>query len=482
MAIKTYSDIATEMQDFIQRRQPNATTIEGSVLRDLVIEGVANEIALAYQDIATLGKAQSVVFANELTADEMNNLAANFGLSRKPANSASGFVTFSSFTKPAFDIQIGANDGSGGVIVTTRQLSDGSVIQFATTATAFLFQSAVKDPNTGTYDVTIPAAAVTPGVSGNVGANTIVVLQQALPGINSITNKLASSGGIDEESNTELANRIVVSAQARNLGTKSGYRSLILSQNGIQDASVVGPNDPEAVRTQYGGEVDIYQLGTNPTQDVMVTTFMATNLNYIIDNRPVLSVISITGLSNSTPFTFTQNIDYVFAQDITSIYKGSMESLDAIQFTIPGAKPDDQSTMNVTYVYDKAIATSQALVDDPDNKILTSDVLVKEATEVIVDIGFIAISAGGANVQDVRTQVIDQLTIIVNSTGLGARLDQSDLVYQIRSAVPGVSSITLPFTNLSTRGSGGGSNQFLQADLTQYFRLDGTSLSGIVVS
>jgi phage-related baseplate assembly protein len=482
MAIKTFAEIVSDMQSFIQQKQPNATTIEGTVLNDLVIEGIANEISLAYSDIQAAGESQSVVFANTLSTADMDNLAANFNLTRKPAQSAVGFVTFSSFTKPAADIQIGAADGSGGIVVSTRTLQDGSVIQFVTTQTAFLFQISVKNPNTGTYDVTIPVSAVSPGAAGNVGSSTIVVLQQAIPGINAVSNPLATSGGTDQESNTDLANRIIASAQARNLGTKSGYRSLVLSQTGIQDASVVGPNDPEAVRNQHGGEVDIYILGTNPTQSVMITNFFATNLNYIIDSRPVLSVISLTGLSNSTPFTFTQNIDYVFNQDISSVFEGSVQSLDAIQFTIPGAKPDDGSLMNVTYIYDKNIVTTQALLDEPDNDILTSDVLVKEAKEVIIDIGFIATSSGGSNPSDVLIQIIDVLSQIIDTTGLGARIDQSNLVFQIRQQVTAVSSITLPFTNLSIRGSGGGSNQFLQADLTQYFRLDQNSLSGITVN
>jgi hypothetical protein len=480
MAIKSFADIVSDMESYIKLKRPDADILEGTVLRDIVIEAVANEIASAYSSIATLQQAQSVAFAADLTTEEMDALAANYNLSRKQPAYATGFVTFSAFNKPTADIQIGASDGSGGVVVSTRSQADGSVVQFVTSQTVFLKSTAVQDLTYGTYDVTASIIAVFAGASGNVGSNNVVVLQQPVPGINSITNRLATSGGLDIESNTALAQRVIAKAEARNLGTKAGYRSLVISQQGVQDASVVGPNDAEAVRTQFGNEVDIYLLGTNPIQAQQVTTFYNSQLTYVLDNKPVLSIVGVLGLSNSVPFTFSQGVDYALVNDTTSPYAKSVKSLDAVQWTIPGMKPDNASLFTVAYIYDKNVPDTQLILDDPNNQILTADTLAKEATMVIIDIGFTAVANGGYDKGAVLTSVINALNTIVNSGGLGAKVEQSDLVYQIRSQVPGVASIVVPFATLARRGSSG-SNQFVQASLTEYLRLDGNSLLGMSV-
>jgi uncharacterized phage protein gp47/JayE len=481
MAILTFADIVNDMINYIKLKRPDADTLEGTVLRDIVIEAVSQEIANAYTEISTLEKAQSVNYANDLTIQQMDDLAANFDLTRKAATYSTGFVTFSAFTQPNSDIQIGSGDGSGGVIVTTRTLDDGSVVQFVTTQTVFLRSTAVQDPTYGTYDVTAPIVAMFAGISGNVGSNNIVVIQQPIPGINTATNRLATSGGTDLESNSALAQRIIAKAQARNLDTKAGYRSLVISQPGILDASVVGPNDPEAVRNQFGNEVDIYLLGTNPAQAQQVTTFYNGTLEYLIDNRPVTSVIGVIGLSNAVPFTFSQGVDYNLSLDITTPYAKSVLASDKLAWSVLGAKPDAGSLFTIAYVYDKNVPDTQNLLELEDNRVLTADVLAKEAIEVFIDIGFTATATGGYDKTTVQTQIIAALTTIINTGGLGARVEQSDLVYQIRNTVQGISSIILPFTTLARRGSSG-SNQYLQAQLTEYFRLDNNSLTGIVVS
>lgn len=480
MAIKSFADIVTDMINFIKLKRPDADVLEGTVLRDLVVEAVSNEIASAYGNISTLQQAQSVLFADSLTTDEMDALAANYALTRKQATYATGFVTFSAFNKPIADIQIGSGDGSGGVIVSTRTLANGSVVQFVTTQTVFLRTSAIIDPTYGTYDTTAPVIAVFAGASGNVGANNIVVLQQPTPGINTITNRLATSGGTDIESNTDLAARIVAKAQARNLGTKPGYRSLVIEQQGILDASVVGPGDADAVRAQYGNEVDIYLLGTNPVQAQQMTTFYNAQLTYGLDYKPVVAVIGIVGLSNAIPFTFSQGVDYVLSIDSTTPYAHSIRASDIIQWLPFGSRPDNISPFTISYIYDKNVPDAQALLEDPANRVLTADVLTKQATEVFIDIGFQATANGGYDKAVVLTQIIDALNVYINSTGLGVRIEQSDLVYRLRNQIAGISSIMLPFTQLSRRVTPG-ANQYLQAKQTEYFRLDNTSLTGITV-
>lgn len=480
MAIKSFSDIVTDMINFIKLKRPDADTLEGTVLRDLVVEAVSNEIATAYGDISTLQKAPSVVYADQLTVDEMDALAANYDLTRKQATYATGFATFSAFNKPVADVQIGAGDGSGGSIVSTRTLANGSIVQFVTTQTVFLRTSAIIDPTYGTYDVTAPVVAVFSGSTGNVGANNVVVLQQPIPGINTVSNRLATSGGTDIESNVDLANRIVAKAQARNLGTKPGYRSLVIEQEGIQDASVVGPGDADAVRDQYGNEVDIYLLGTNPVQAQQMTTFYNTNLNYTLDFKPVVSVIGIVGLSNAIPFTFSQGVDYNLSIDSTTPYAHSIRASDKIVWTVFGNKPDNVSPFTISYIYDKNVADTQLILEDPANKVLTADVLTKQGTQVIIDIGFVATATGGYDKAIVLTSIIDALNTYIAGTGLGARIEQSDLVYRLRNEIPGIASIYLPFTTLSRRVTPG-SNQFLQAKQTEYFRFDGISLIGITV-
>jgi uncharacterized phage protein gp47/JayE len=64
--------------------------------------------------------------------------------------------------------------------------------------------------NAGTGSVTVPAQAVTAGAAGNVLANTVTVITQGIPGIDTVTNAAAFTNGLNAESDTALRARFVL--------------------------------------------------------------------------------------------------------------------------------------------------------------------------------------------------------------------------------------------------------------------------------
>lgn len=481
MALKTKEEIALEIEDFIKQKRSDIDITAGSVLHDLAIESVSQEIETGYTDIDKAGKAHSVNYASELTDDEMNDLAANYALTRKEAVKSVSVITFSSYTKPTSIVQIGSDDGLGGVLLATKKLTNGSVVQFVTTQTVYLQPTDLQNPSTKTYDVVAPIEAVVAGTTGNVPANTITVLQQSVPGVNLVKNTIAASGGSDEESNEDLAQRIVLKAQAKQLGTKPGYESLAVTVASVTDAAAVGPNDAEAVRDQFGGEVDVYILGTKPTNYIQTTNYIPGVNDYALDLKPVDSIVQVVGLSLTLPTIFTEGLDWQFVEDDYSVVKKSNRSFDKLSWMSGGNKPDPYSEFEISFIYDKNVEDVQDIFDSEENNLLASDVLIKKAEEILVDIGFTVSILPGYDKTTVRNEIITELTSIINSMKLGDDIDQSDLVFQLRTNVEGIDAITLPFTTLAIRG-GSGVTSPLPASLTQYFRTDSNSFTNIVVN
>lgn len=105
---------------------------------------------------------------------------------------------------------------SAGTIVTTM---DGSV-RVETTQEMTL--------EAGETTILIPAVSVTAGESSNVPGGTLTVLEGGIPGIASVTNPDAFTGGQDEESPDQQLDRFMLHLDTLEQSTLSGLRAGVL--------------------------------------------------------------------------------------------------------------------------------------------------------------------------------------------------------------------------------------------------------------
>jgi hypothetical protein len=231
-------------------------------------------------------------------------LASRNNVFRRVGSRARGFVTFFTRTRPTATIFIPL-----GTIV-----ASGSV-QFATTSDASIpinNVAAFFNPTTGFFQVDVPVQAVQPGSVGNLGAGQIRSLVSGPFGL-SVTNRNATFGGSNRETNLALSIRARGALAAVDSGTERGTLQTAASVPGVEDVRVVSPSDSLMQRdfdTDYnkhvGGKVDVWERGTSTgtVTDTFAFTFeVADDVQFVIIGNPLDLVFRAldTNLSPSNP-------------------------------------------------------------------------------------------------------------------------------------------------------------------------------------
>lgn len=513
MALPNFSQIVSSMIAFLQGSRPDIAVQTGSVVNDVVVSTVANQLSpedgtdpSVYGSIQYTQDLQAFVDnAAILVPTDLDAIGANYGLTRLPGTQSTGTITFRirnyTTTSPIVTVP-------SGTVVSTLATSQSPAIAFATTATVTFTPSLAPsyfNPVTGFYEQSTTIICQTIGAIGNVGAQTITSLVSSVSGIDAVTNNTATTGGTDIESNTAFAARIQIKLEGNNVGTPDGIISLVETNPNVIQALVVGPNDPEMMRDQFGGSVDVYIRGQVPLTLSETFTYSTTgSQQYIFMHQPALSVGSVTGVSGGNPYTFVPNTDYAFVENPNSLFAGSTLAASYINFNVStfftitivtdlthlivnstngmnpgdtihqgafsttittvtdlthivvgstsgfgtgaanftGFKPDNNTVVTVTYTYDSLIETLQALFNNNSNHIVASDILVREAIEAFINVTASVVILPGYVGATVVANVQTNLTTYLNALGLGAVIDLSDLVVVIE-ATPGVDAVDL---------------------------------------
>lgn len=189
------------LQTFSSLVKRMAATVQGasSALLDLTVGSVllsilqANaSIALWIQWLITL-----VLSATRLatsSGEDCDSFGADFGFSRLPAVAATGYVTFSRFTD-----NLQALVPVGTMVATAANTQRFEVV-VDTTNPAYNTTLSGYEIAVGVASVTVAIAATQPGSSGNVQTGTISLLSSAVSGVDTVTNNLPLTGGLDAES------------------------------------------------------------------------------------------------------------------------------------------------------------------------------------------------------------------------------------------------------------------------------------------
>lgn len=454
---RSEQDIINDMGEFINdpTRFPDLDLSAGNVVTDF-IEAFPKELADTYDVLQAVEEAASLQNASTMGADGMSLLGLNFFTPREEASKATGTLTFQRKTAPGTSITIPLG-------ASARTLTDedtNTFVRFVTTQEMTMGSSTQKNPLTGFYEVDVPAAAELAGSMGNVGRNTIIFLETAVSGINSVTNKFNFAGGTDAEIEAVQAARILsdkVSGQT--IGTRAGYKSILTTTfPGLTNVEVVGPGDPAMVRNEFGGAVDIYVAEQNPVtfQDTLLYRFGDTSTQ--LATRPVVSIASVVGATTGT--VFSQGADWSFTKDTSAVYGGSIKANDVVTWTPGGNKPGGTQTFIATGLYDKLITDAQAFLDNPFRRVPATDLIVKEAERVYIDITLNVTAFSGYNKTDLATRVAQGIIDGLSSYALGSDVEQADLVSLV-AAVPGTAEVTIPFTKLALAGEVGVSDLVL---------------------
>ncbi len=188
---------------------------------------------MIYQGFQYLDRSGKNGLLKYSTGDFLDNLAALKRVARNPAVAAVTKLKFTLSKPQGFAITVPAG---------TRAKVDE--LFFATTKTVEI--------SSGEQSVEVAAVCLTPGTVGNGYAEgRIQILVDPVNYVKAVVNTTETSGGIDAESDDELAQRVYLAPSGYSTaGPEDAYRYLVMTHNqGIEDCFIV---------SEQPGEVDIY--------------------------------------------------------------------------------------------------------------------------------------------------------------------------------------------------------------------------------
>ena len=233
----TYNEILSEMR----ARYRELSGFDADAASDIGIrlKVLSAEAASIYGLINEL-KAQ--IFPQTSGGKYLDLHAETRGIIRKPAVFSKGMLTFSRQMPAMSDILI-----PQGIICGTKPEPQ---VLFETLEAATLLE--------GETSVQIPAAAQTAGEIGNVAAGAVCMMVSPAAGITSVVNELTFTGGVDEESDSALKNRLIMAFQNISNGTnRAFYYDLAMSHEGVSSVNVLP-------RQRGRGTVDVVVACADP--------------------------------------------------------------------------------------------------------------------------------------------------------------------------------------------------------------------------
>jgi len=351
---RSFNDIVLNIISKLRLSQPNLDTKPSSVTRD-IIDAISAQVAEVYDELKNIADLQSIF---NVTGDDLTNLGANFGLSRRTGSKSSGtgLLTFRSL-----DTDITIEDGSigrtrgGDTFVTTAVTSIKTTDSNSLRSTANRYSTELELAGlSDTYAIEVTLQSQNIGSASNISSYQLI--SHSMPNVNGITNITSFTGGSDLETDGAFRARILSSFIGSNTGTSIGYRSIILNISEILDALVIEPGDPLMTRDGTdtsvdsdgetivsepgsGGRVDIYVMGENgqtgtdsfiyrdqsglndpteelnnfimgqssltPSTSLTINTrrVSALSADGLVPNQPIISINSVTGTSSGTNFS-----------------------------------------------------------------------------------------------------------------------------------------------------------------------------------
>jgi len=181
--------------------QGAATTVldltVGSVLRAILEANAGLGLWLQWLLLLVLQTTRAATSSGS----DLDSWMADFSLTRLPAATATGAVTFSRFTA------VTASVVPVGTTVTTSDLSQNFTVIADPTNAAW---SAAQNGFTlaiGVASVSVAVAAAVAGSAGNVQAGAITLIGAAIPGVDTVVNAAPTVGGMNAETDPALRAR-----------------------------------------------------------------------------------------------------------------------------------------------------------------------------------------------------------------------------------------------------------------------------------
>jgi len=285
----------TENYNFIlNRMQENFKNLSGFSADDASDIGIrlkvlAGEIFTCYENLEWL-KLQA--FPQSATGNHLDLHAEERSLTRKNAVKAAGTLEFSRTPALDYDVIIPA----GSICSTAGTQS----VHYETLQEAIL--------PAGELSVQVESRALIAGTQGNASINSVNIMISPPPGITSVNNITAFSGGTNAETDSEFRKRLLESYKNIPNGTNSAfYKNIILNYNGINSVKILP-------RIRGRGTLDIYAAaqGSAPSTELINTIQAELDNLKEINVDILLQAASLFNINFSFKISLKEN--YIFSE------------------------------------------------------------------------------------------------------------------------------------------------------------------------
>ena len=228
--IQTFAQLVSNQAAAIQARSTALIDFTiGSIMRAW-IEATAS-VALGLEGMAVY--VLSLTRAATSQGTDLDSWVNDYGMTRLSLSSAAGTVTFARFSASVAGLV------AIGAVVRTVDGSQSFTVTLDPTNQAYsLAQNGYILP-IGVFSITVPVKANIPGTNANVAAGSIGLIASAAPGIDTVTNAAALTGGANAESDQALQGRIPKYFASLSKGTKAAIDYAIQSlQLGVEDTII----------------------------------------------------------------------------------------------------------------------------------------------------------------------------------------------------------------------------------------------------
>jgi uncharacterized phage protein gp47/JayE len=202
LQLQTFTTVVGNMVAAIQGAATQLLDLTvGSTLRAVVEANASLALWMQWLIVQVL----RVTRAATSEGADLDSWMADFGVARVPAVPATGTIVFSRFspTNAAFipvTTTVKTADGTQSFAIASDPASPSYSPAQSGTPSGYTIGA-------GIASLTLPAFALTPGRAGNVRPSTIALISAALPGVDSVVNPGAFTGGLDAESDAALRTR-----------------------------------------------------------------------------------------------------------------------------------------------------------------------------------------------------------------------------------------------------------------------------------
>lgn len=429
--MKLFNEIVQNIANYILSKRDDIDVKPASLISDVVIEPVASQIEQVYFRIYNIALSLSVLTATE---SQLDMLAQNVGLTRRPAVKATGFVTFyRNQPDPSNDYIIPL-----GTRVSTVGYYTQPPIYYKTTEEVILLA--------GETEVLAPVECETAGTIGNVLANKITVINTPVNGITGVRNDDDFTNGLETETDTDFRKRIIETALGNDSGTEASIKRTAYEVLGVESVFVALASG--TTPTSRGlGKVDVYIKGSNLQSATDYIVYSSGTNDYILVYQPVKDIIEVKGTVSGSPYTFVENTDYQLGdyEDARGIHYGIIHWLS-------GTRPDDGTLFSVQYTYNKVVRDVQLALEEV--RWVTMDIWALEGTPQTINVTLTIYPYEGFDETTLVSQVEDALTDYINGLKLGDDIQIADLVYVVKS-INGIDNciFTAPASDIALNGN-----------------------------